>query len=148
MQAQNQITPFFAGAFVAYLLLTPSNDLVQDKTIYLISCKDYKYNSISCPNQLDAHKNEYKVFLDRQVVTESGLISNIYKDCIVFDRNNWRCQENGQHVIGVGRYGLHYSNSGSLDKDGKQSQLPKNQEISAFEYYIRSVIYFFRSFFG
>jgi hypothetical protein len=155
MQAQNQVTPFFAGAFVAYLLMSPSNDLVQDKTIYLKYCKDYKHNSLSCPGELDFHKTEYKVFLDRQIVTEGGLISNIYKDCIVFDRNNWRCQHNGEQIMGVGPYGFNYSNSGSLDKDGKQSQLPKGQEISAFvyyvhsaEYYVHSTIKFFRSFFG
>ena len=148
MQIRNQMKAFIAGAFVAYLLISPSNEMVQEKTVYFQYCNDFKHDSFSCPGDLRLFKQEIKVFLDQQIVVMNGLVTYNHKNCAIFDRNNWTCDEGERRVAMQESRFYEVPSGGSIDKDGQKSILPLRHQIPASAYYIKSITDVFRNIFG
>jgi hypothetical protein len=145
MKVLNSWVPFIAGILCTYVFLNPSQNVIQQKTVYLIHCSDFQHNSFSCPVSLRVTTMEFLLLRERQIVVQNNLLPTTYKDCSIIDSNNWMCGE-GKAAIGNGKFGFFYPNEGSLNKDGTHSVLPKMREISALSYYIRSAIEFFTGF--
>jgi hypothetical protein len=125
--------------------MSPTN-VIQDKTIYYKYCaEDFEYNVYSCPGKTGVINIEYKIFVDKQIVISKNGYAN--KSCVVFDKNNWECDKGQQQTIRMSDGDIYESNEGSIDKNGQKSTLPRYLQITALEYYIHSVIIFFRNFF-
>jgi hypothetical protein len=148
MAAENGAISFIAGAVIAYMFVSTSNETIQEKTVYLQYCRDYKHNAFDCPVEKSVKKETYKVFIDRQMIVEKGSIYPVvYKSCTVFDGDNWVCDSGAGQEISMKDGDIFNSDGSSLDKNGqKKYGLPLENQIYRGTYYILSTIEFIETF--
>lgn len=146
MKSTDMFVPLLAGAFAATLLILNENKNVQEKTIYLEYCNDFKHNTFNCPTYTIVSKLSFKIFTEQQFVVIGTLNPQKYSNCSIFDKDNWLCDKGEGKFIGISDGNFHESNSGSIGKDGQHSALPLGSQIPYFLYYIRSILDFFKFF--
>jgi len=147
MAAENGAISFIAGAVIAYMFVSTSNETIQEKTVYLQYCRDHKHNAFDCPVEKSVKKETYKVFIDRQmIVKKESLIPVVYKSCTVFDIDNWGCDTGAGQMIIIKNGDIFNSDGSSLDKNGQKSGLPLDLQIHRGTYYILSTIEFLKLF--
>ena len=128
---------FFMGS-VFYISFDQPLRTIQEKEVYFKYCKDYEYNFLSCPKRILITTRTYKLYLEKQMVIEGPGIPFKLEDCIVFDRDNWKCKKNDGEVWGVWD-GLFYEKDdrGSLDQNRQRSNIPRLWQITKTEYLLR-----------
>jgi hypothetical protein len=147
MASENGTISFIAGALIVYLFVSNSSETIQEKTFYFQSCSDYLHSAYSCPT--DQYRvvttTTYKVFIDRQMIVEKSRYPTVYKSCVIFDKDNWNCEKEYGQTISVTEGKIYLSHGGSVDEEGKNSPLPRYDQINAVIYYILATVFIFRN---
>lgn len=81
--------------FVFYIFLGPKEEH-PTKTFYSASCDDKKHSIHDCPTVVTPISLTFKFIVETQKVIEKGAYwvdKSGKRKCIVFDENNWRCEE-------------------------------------------------------
>lgn len=135
MSNDNFFLPLISGIFISYVFISNSNKSIDDITIYQRYCSDFKHNVFSCPKSITTTKTEFKIFIEKQMVVANTLIPSAYKNCNVFDKENWHCDEGDGKFIAIQNGDFYESNEGSIDANGKHSMLPRGNQIPRYLYY-------------
>jgi hypothetical protein len=146
MKSNDIFVPLLAGGFAATLLILNANKNVQEKSIYLEYCNDFKHNAFSCPTHTIVSKISFKIFVEQQFVVSGTFSPQKYSNCSVYDKDNWLCDKGEGKIIGISDGNFLESNNGSIGKNGQHSTLPLGSQIPYFMYYIRSILDFFKIF--
>lgn len=131
------------GGLVAYLI-TPL-DLGDRKTYFYKYCGDLESTTDACKEQILIGKREYKISFPAQVVVSKNTLYNL-TDCIVFDKENWRCKTelSGSNVRMSNGFLYNDSERNALDENGRETPLSIYEGISGISYNIRAILRFFK----
>ena len=118
--------------------------LTNTKMVYEAECADHEHSIDECPTKLYVYATKYKVAFDTQKVVSDNLfmLDSKQRECKVFDRKNWRCEDKDglggweSIVDGDYSYSTHsYVTKGSLVQRVPDLNMPLRREISSIRYY-------------
>lgn len=139
---------------IVYKATDPNSWLSSEITVYEASCKDPMHWHFSCPTTVHIYKTSYRAIPEKQIVVamHNNMFVEKYDQCTVYDKNNWYCLEPNRHVS---LRGGELVDSYDDDSDARtrsiinHTEFPKpDQQISRFEYDIRSFSDFLAKRFG
>jgi hypothetical protein len=125
----------------------------EEKTFYFMFCSDSKHNIYSCPkNEQSLLTSEsFQISTERQDVVPKDVFiyssdqKSDYQSCVVFDKNNWRCEMygDGYYLVQDGEVRQAFADGSirsSIDEKGNESPIPLFYQITYIEYLIRRLI--------